>query len=37
MGHIFVEIRQETCTTAFEIWMKWAKWVVEHKGEHLSN
>jgi hypothetical protein len=37
MGHIFVEIRQATCTTAFEIWIKRAKWAVKHKDEHLYN
>jgi hypothetical protein len=37
IGHILVEIEQETCTTAFEIRLKRSKWVVKHKGEYLHN
>jgi hypothetical protein len=34
---IFVEIGQAMRTTAFEIRITRAKWVVEHKGEYFHN
>jgi hypothetical protein len=37
IGGIFVDFGEEMPTASFEVWIKQAKWVKEHKGEYFRN